>query len=89
MTKPSQLDREIALAAGPGPRPKDPREISFAPRCFVEVGRRIEYVVAPNPGSTSYPRRFTDRAAAEAFAKKTNRPFREEEVAVRQRICWK
>jgi hypothetical protein len=86
---PSQLERDIALTVGPGPRPKDPREISFAPHCFVEVGRRTEFVVSPHPGSTSYPARFTSRAEAEALAKKTGRRIHEEDVAVRKRICWK
>ena len=85
----TELDRDIAAAVGPGPRPKDPREISFDPHCFVEVGAQIEYVVAPLRGSTSYPARFTDRRAAEALAKRTGRLIREERVPIRKRIRWK
>jgi hypothetical protein len=86
---PAELDRDIAAAVGPGPKPKDPREISFDPRCFVEVGTQTEYVVAPLRGSTSYPARLTDRRAAEALAKRTGRTMREESVPIRKRISWK
>lgn len=86
---PADLDRDVAAVIGPGPRPKDPREISFDPRCFVEVGDQVEYVVAPLRGSTSYPARFTSRREAEALARRTGRPIREERVPIRRRIRWK
>lgn len=89
MKTPVELDREVAEVVGPGPRPKDPREISFAPHCFAEVGEGIEYVVPPLKGSTSYPARFTDRAAAEALARRTGRRVVEERVMIRKRVSWR
>lgn len=90
MTKsPAQLDLEVAIAVGPGPKPKDPRDISFDPKCFVEVGRRVEYVLRPHPGSAGYPEHFTLRAAAEARARRTGRRIVEESVPVRKRIRWR
>jgi hypothetical protein len=84
-----QLDREIALVVGPGPRPSDPREISFARDCFVQDGTRTEYVVPAAPGSTAYPRAFDDRADAEAWARKTRQPVRERAVPIMRRIKWR
>jgi hypothetical protein len=85
----AELDRDIATVVGPGPKPKDPREISFEPRCFIEVGEQIEYVVAPLRGSTSYPARFTDKKKAEELARRTGRPLREERTVIRKRVCWR
>lgn len=90
MTKTAaQIEREIALAVGPGPKPKDPREISFDPKCFVEGESHWEYVVLPRAGSTSYPKRFRHRADAEALAKRTGGHIVNESVTPLKRIRWK
>jgi hypothetical protein len=85
---PAQLDREIALEVGPGPRPTNPREISFDPRCFAEVGERTEYTVMQS-ALHSGPRVFTDRAEAEAAAKRIGRAVTECTVPIRKRIKWR
>jgi len=84
---PTQLDREIALEVGPGPRPANPSEISFDPRCFAKVGERTEYAVGQS-ALHSGPRVFTDRAKAEAWAKRVDRAVAEYTVLIRKRIKW-
>lgn len=86
--KPSQLDREIALEVGPGPRPANPRDISFDPRCFTQVGESTEYVVRQSPLQTG-PRVFTDRAKAEVWAKKVGRVVTERVVPILKRVSWR
>lgn len=83
------LEREIACTVGPGPKPKDPREISFDPRCFVEGESHWEYIVMPRSGSTSYPKRFRNRPDAEARARRTGGSVIEERVTPLKRIRWK
>lgn len=85
---PSQLDRDIALEVGPGPRPANPRDISFDPRCFTEVGERTEYTVGQSALKAG-PRVFEDRAKAEAWAKKTGRAVTERVVPIHKRIRWR
>ncbi len=85
---PKQLEREIALEVGPGPRPANPRDISFDPRCFAEVGERTEYAVGQS-ALKSGPRIFTDRDKAEAWARKTNRAVTERTVPILKRIRWR
>ncbi len=63
-----------------------PHLISFAPDCFEVVGTVPEYRVvmsAPN-----YPRVFSDRDAAEAFAKKTGRRVTVSTRTIQRRIKW-
>jgi hypothetical protein len=88
MKTPAQLDREITLEVGPGPRPANPREISFDPRCFAEVGERTEYVVTQSALQAG-PRVFADRAKAEAWARKVGRAVTERTVSIRKRIKWR
>lgn len=85
---PAQLEREIALEVGPGPRPANPRDISFDPRCFTEVGESTEYAVAQS-SLQGGPRIFTDRAKAEAWAKKTGRAVTARTVPILKRIKWR
>lgn len=85
---PAQLDRDIALKVGPGPRPANPRKISFDPRCFAQVGERTEYVVGQSALQAG-PRIFTDRAKAEAWARKVGRAVTERTVPIHKRIKWR
>ena len=86
---PAQLENEIAAVVGPGPRPKDPREISFAPECFIEVGQRVEYVVLPNKGSTSHPEHFATREKAETRGRRLNRRVIALSTPIMKRVRWK
>ena len=85
---PAQLDREIALEVGPGPKPSDPRAISFDPRCFAQVGERTEYVVVQSPLQAG-PRIFADRDKADAWAKKVGRGVTERVVPILKRVSWR
>lgn len=70
-----------------GPRPSDPRTISFERRCFVEDGSTVEYRVLRS-ALHSGPAKFSDRAEAEAFAKRFNRVVTEVTKPVMRRISW-
>lgn len=71
-------------------RPSNPAEISFAAHCFVQIGTCTEYSVAYCKGSIGYPPKFgTDRAAAEAFSRRTGHPVVATEVPVMKRISWR
>lgn len=70
-----------------GPRPSNPADISFDARCFEQVGTRTEYVVvlsAPN-----YPKVFSDRETAAAYARKTGRAVTIRNAAIVRRISWR
>jgi hypothetical protein len=73
--------------SGPGPRPKDPSEISFDDSCFKKIGEREEYFVV---GSMlkSAPERFTDKRKADAYAKRTGRVVSTVKFPVMKRIKW-
>ena len=72
-----------------GPRPTNPSEISFDARCFADVGTQIEFSVSRS-ALHSGPAKFgTDRAAAEAYARKTGRQVTEHVVTIRRRISWR
>lgn len=71
-----------------GPRPADPREISFARDCFEVVGYRTEYVVLRSAGCSG-PAVFANRADADASARRCGRTVLEERVPVRVRVKWK
>ena len=69
-----------------GPRP-EPHLIRFDRDCFEAAGTEIEYSVGLS--APSYPRKFgTDKAAAEAFAKRTNRHVTETARTIWRRVKW-
>lgn len=70
-----------------GPRQTNTAEISFAPHCFVQVGTRTEYSVRRS-ALHSGPAVFEDKAAAEAFARRTNSQVNAYEVPIRKRVSW-
>ena len=68
-------------------RPSDPSKISFADHCFETVGTIERYSVAQSalqPG----PATFSDRAQAEAFARKRGRTVHVYVVPDRRRVRW-
>jgi hypothetical protein len=69
-------------------RPSDPREISFAPHCFVQVGTRTMYSVARS-ALHSGPAVFDNAAAAEEFASRCGRAVTAYEVAIKRRVSWR
>lgn len=70
-----------------GPRPKNPAEISFERRCFVQNGVTVLWIVggmlAPN-----YPRQFDNEAAATAYARKIKGYVTREEQPRMVRVSW-
>lgn len=69
-------------------RPSDPSTISFDPSCFEVTGTREEYAVGRS-ALHSGPAYFgTDRAAANAFAKRRGRDVLVNVVTVKRRIRW-
>ncbi len=71
-----------------GPRPKNPAEISFDPRCFVQDGTDVEFTVGRS-SLHSGPARFTNEKDAAAYAEKTGRTYTRHEVPRMRRVAWK
>jgi hypothetical protein len=70
-----------------GPRPA-PEKISFARSCFVADGEREIYLVSVARGSVGYPKRFDDRAEAEAYARRRGQRVEVITETIWRRVSW-
>ena len=68
-------------------RPADPSKISFARDCFVDGEETVSYLVSRS-ALYSGPARFSDRAAADAFAKMTGRDVQTQRSRKQVRVRW-
>lgn len=67
-----------------GPRP---HEISFAAHCFEQVGEAVEFIVSVRTGAV-YPKHFSERPVAEAYARRVRGTVKERRVPVLRRVSW-
>ena len=85
-----RLRRRYGRGHALGPRPANPADISFDPRCFVNDGVVVEWHVGGNV-APNYPKNFGENeAAAREYARRTGREWALQRVERprRRRISW-